>query len=239
MKKSLFFFGILLISVAPATILAQSQTAPRFQDRIAVFDLRSDFQVVSRSLGFLEGAERLNANDREEMATQVRRWGAVKSRYRSQFTDAMWENMQGEYDEGFALARQLESEAPEENVYECTSEDSQGRESSDYVKALNEAVQGGRLSLYRLENLLPKPRSSGLLMLTNNDYIKIKGPSRACGDGSVAASAAPVNPAATKVRVAPYSASRNPQHEMMCRNLADPRIPPPFGIKCVFNYKEN
>jgi hypothetical protein len=239
MKKSLLLCGLLFTSVVSETVFAQSQTAPRFQDRIAVFDLRPDFRKASRGLGFLQGAQRLNANDREEMAALVSRLDTVKSRYKSQFTDAMWEEMKGEYEQGFALARQLESQAPAANAYACTSKDSQGRESSAYVKALNESIQGARLSLYRLENLLPKPSSSGMLMLTNNDYAKINGPSRACGSGAVSASTAQATAAPKKVRVAPYSASRNPQHEMMCRTLDDPRIPPPPGVKCVFNYKEN
>lgn len=237
MKNILLLCGFLLTSVVPETVFAQSQTAPRFQDRIAVFDLRPDFGTASSGLGFVQGAQRLNANDRAEMAALVRRLDTVKSRYKSQFTDAMWEEMKGEYERGFALARQLESQAPAANAYACTSKDSEGRESSAYVTALNRSITGARLSLYRLENLLPKPRSSGMLMLTSNDYAKINGPSRACGSGSVSASTAQVIAAPKKVRVAPYSASRNPQHEMMCRNLADPAIPPPFGIKCVFNYK--
>ena len=124
-----------------------------------------------------------------------------------------------------------------------SSEGGQRKNESAYVSSLNASIQRLRLNLHEAEQMLPKPTSSGMLLLTEVQMQKIQGPSVFCQlqDGEVnneiqeerqRAISAETKP----TRIPPFSQSRSPQHEAMCRVL-EAGIPPPYGIKCVYNYK--
>jgi len=120
--------------------------------------------------------------------------------------------------------------------------------SSDYVDKINSARGDLSLSLYRLEKLLPAKLNSGLLMMTQSDIYREQAPTIYCSlpggkeNPTIArdkASTAAVQAKANleMKRIPPYSESKTNQHEMVCRTL-DPIVPPPFGAKCVYNYKK-
>jgi hypothetical protein len=247
---------ILLTSIITLALshlgFAYGQGKPRFQDPTATFDLRNEFFSLNSHLGFLTTTKHLEVEQQQEVKNLQDRYEKLKSQYQSPATEKIWNLAQDKIAEGQKNAvdtdQQLKIRANAQysdgyafiHAYQCTYS-KRGVSDSEYVSQLNEALSGMRKSLFILEKRLPEGKDSGALMMSNEQWKKVYGPKILCKkfeNGKVIdQQPVAVIEKVEKTRIPPFSASGNPQHEMMCRNLSDPRIPPPPPIKCVFNYK--
>lgn len=247
---------ILITSIISLTLthvgFAYAQGKPRYQDPTATFDLRNEFFSLNSNLGFLTTTKHLEIEQQQEVKNLQERYEKLKSKYQTPATEKIWNLAQNMIADGQKNAvvtdQQLKNRANSQysdgyafiHAYQCTSSRG-GVESSEYVNKLNEAIKGMRKSLFILEKRLPEGKDSGALMMTNEQWKKVDGSEILCKifeNGKVIDQQPVVLvEKVEKTRIPPFSVSKNPQHEMMCRNLSDPRIPPPPPIKCVFNYK--
>jgi len=233
---------------------------PAYLDGVALFDRRNDFMALGSGMGFLENTLFLGESEQQSVEDLQNRIATLKEKYNSEPSNAMWQNFyQSQYERGLAQAQStdrgieralndtdtIDGSPALPDPYSCTTFSSTNGYSSTYVGTVNDKLRSSRQALYRLEYYLPKPKNSGIPMLTQADHYRINGPSVFCvpQDGSVnpaiAREAAAIERANNvKKRIPPYSESGTPQHEMLCRTLNDPGIPPPFGAKCVFNYED-
>lgn len=268
MTKKLFNGLLLKIFIAILAFVsnAHAQNTPLFQDKKGLFDRRDDFMYLGLSIGYLENTKFLKEKEKQSLVELQNRVTTIKQKYKSQPMNEMWMNFyDSKYQEGANQAKsadvKIELDLNNRNTvdgtpalpdpYSCTTH-SRNRKTGEksnyhsfYVSNVNGNFKSARKNLHSLENYLPKPKNSGMMMLTQADLDKIEGESVFCipGEGAVnpdvsREAEAKVKAQNVKTRIPPFSESRKPQHEMVCQTLDDPRIPPPFGAKCVYNYKQ-
>jgi hypothetical protein len=256
MKK--YCTSLFLIVSIFASSTANSKETPRYQDDKATFAMRDTFAYLNKSLGFLTATTYLEADHKQEVKKFQERYDRLKAKYQSPamdqalslgekniadgqkdasfFDQQLKLEFNGDYTDGYAFL----------HAYQCTysrrkKKGGSSEHKSEYVTKVNESMRTVRQNLFKLETQLPQKPSSGALMLTSEKLKEIDGSEILCkkfeNGKLVEQLLEPVIEKVEKTRVPPFSASQNPQHEMMCRNLSDPRIPPPPPIKCVFNYK--
>jgi hypothetical protein len=236
---------------------ANAQSVPRYKEAASVIGPRgvlTDMQTLNSSLAFLlTAADNIEPAHRSEVEQLKARYEKLQARYQSAPMSQAWAMAAPQVGVGQSAAndalRQLQARFKREysdgyvfsHRYQC-HQPNNGKLRSDYVESLNAAFRAARKSMYYLETLLPKSKDSGALLMTEAKLQQIEGPNILCikfeGGELVEQTPAPAVVKNEKIRVAPYSASRNPQHEMTCQLLDDPAIPPQPPVKCVFNYKQ-
>jgi hypothetical protein len=251
---------IIMIVAATFASIAYAQNSPRYLDKKGLFERKEDFSSLGVGIGYLENTKFLKEKEKQSVKQLQDRMTALKQKYKSQPMDEMWQQIYDiTYKNGAEQAKTADviveaklnaRDTDFRDPYTCTTlqlNNKTGVKSnyhSHYVQSVNDYIVAARKDLYFLENYLPKPKNSGIMMLTEADHYKINGESVFCIplDGSPNPAIAKETEAIEKVknakkRIPPYSESRKPQHEIICQSLYDPGIPPPFGAKCVFNYK--
>ena len=115
----------------------------------------------------------------------------------------------------------------------------------DIIREINQNFFNIRRNLYMIEWRLPKKVSEGTLLATNKLWSKIDGEESTCFVAVKDENGWHLEPlqlekkeiVVEKERIPPYSESKSQVDEARCRNIADPRIPSPVGVKCIYNYK--
>jgi hypothetical protein len=263
LNECTIFKSLIIIFIA-LTNVAQAQNTPLYKDKNGLFDRRNDFMSLGQSIGYLENTKFLKEREQQSLKDLQNKVASIKQKYKSETMDEMWKNF---YDLKYQEAaervkvtdRKIEMDLNNRDTtdgspflsdpYSCTTfqenrKTGEKNYDSTYVLNININIKSARKNIHSLENYLSKPKNSGMMMLTQADYYKIEGESVFCipRDGSTnpavaKEAAARENAINVKKRIPPYSQSRTPQHEMVCQSLDDSRIPPPFGAKCLFNYK--
>ena len=242
---------MIILSTLSATSV-YSQVKPRFEDSIATRDMRNDFFILNLGMGFLSTTKNLELEQQQEFKKFQDSYEKLKSKYKSAAMDNIWSLSEDKITDGQKQAALYDQQLSNKfnaqyasgsgfiHAYQCTY--SKGNaDLSEYVSKLNEVIRGVRHSLFVLEKRLPEKTNSGGLMMTNEQWSKVDGNTILCkkfeNGKLIEQTPIAVIEKVEKTRIPPYSVSKNPQHEMMCRNLSDPRIPPPPPIKCAFNYQ--
>ena len=117
----------------------------------------------------------------------------------------------------------------------------------DIIGEINGYLSRAIQDIYYLEWRLPRKVSEGTLLMTSKARKEIQRNDSLCLEPIKDEKGWRLEPrrkdikavsvVEAKERIAPYSKSRKSMDETTCRNLSDPRIPPPPGVQCVFNYK--
>jgi Skp family chaperone for outer membrane proteins len=250
--KSILLTSVFMISLL-AVPSAFSQSKARYQDSNAVLDLQSEFFSLNAGFGFLTGTTYLEPEQQQDLKKLQAQLESLKNKYKSPAMDMGWKLETDRFAEGQRSAASADKQVKNDfnsqysneyrfiHAYQCTKVS--GRDySSGYVIKLNEAFNGIRRALFVLEKRLPEKTNSGALMMTNQQWKDVDGADILCKkfeNGKVVdQQQKPIVSKIEKVRIPPYSSSKNPADETMCRNLNDPRIPAPPGVKCIFNYKK-